>query len=76
MKCLKIPCVDNAVMKKMEEDLDLINCVQRVENCYNLSSAFYPNLESRQLSLVFLKAIIKEQDNIFYPVVVEVFTSG
>ena len=40
-RCLNFPLCSDALMKKISNDLNAINLVQSVENCYHLSTAPY-----------------------------------
>lgn len=59
---LNLPCCKDEVIQKIETDLDTIRLAQKVDNCYHLSTVGYSSLVEKNLSLVFLKERIKEDD--------------
>ena len=49
---------------KITNDLDVIGLVRKVDTNYKLSSAFYPNLTQKNLSLIYLKEIVSSEEQI------------
>ena len=63
-KCFRIPCVDDRALEKVHQDLEFISVAQRTENMYKLSANFHEHLAAKQLSQVYLKEVIREDDPI------------
>lgn len=58
---LRLPCSDSKkFLQKINSDVDSIYLAQRIDTLYKLSSGFHDSLEAKNLSLVYLKEVVKE----------------